>query len=88
MVADFGDVSRLVKEWIDQELDHKMILSEEDPLAILLRQQGEPVFLLSENPTAENIARLIFTFVKGQGLPVLEVRLWETSSSFATYRER
>jgi 6-pyruvoyltetrahydropterin/6-carboxytetrahydropterin synthase len=88
MVADFGDVNRLVKEWIDRELDHKMVLSQEDPLAALLRQQGEPVYLLPENPTAENIAKLIFTFAKEQGLSVLEVRLWETPSSFASFREK
>ena len=26
MVADFSDIKRLVKGWIDRELDHKMIL--------------------------------------------------------------
>ena len=32
MVADFSDIKRLVKGWIDRELDHKMILRQDDPL--------------------------------------------------------
>ena len=41
---------------------------------------------LDVNPTAENIARLIFDRAAAHGLPVTEVTLWETESSFATYR--
>ena len=32
MVADFSDIKRVVKGWIDRELDHKMILRHDDPL--------------------------------------------------------
>ena len=32
MVADFSDIKRIVKGWIDRELDHKMILRHDDPL--------------------------------------------------------
>lgn len=87
MVTDFGDVNRIVKEWIDRELDHKMILCKDDPVLEMMAQHGQPVFLLEVNPTAENLARLIFDFVKSQGFPVSEVRLWETPNSFAAYRE-
>jgi 6-pyruvoyltetrahydropterin/6-carboxytetrahydropterin synthase len=37
------------------------------------------------NPTAENIARLIYDFAADQGFPVVEVQLWETNSCYATY---
>jgi 6-pyruvoyltetrahydropterin/6-carboxytetrahydropterin synthase len=87
MVADFGDVNRIVKEWIDRELDHKMILCKDDPVLGMMRHYEQPVFLLHVNPTAENLAHLIFDFVKSQGFPVSEVRLWETPNSFAAYRE-
>ena len=30
MVADFSDIKRMVKGWIDRELDHKMILRHDD----------------------------------------------------------
>jgi|TARA_B100000809_G_scaffold263722_1_gene317689 6-pyruvoyltetrahydropterin/6-carboxytetrahydropterin synthase len=85
MVYDFGDVKRIVKGWIDQEIDHKMILREDDPLVEPLRQLGEPVFLVESNPTVERIARLIFENVQNVGLPVVRVKVWETPTSSATY---
>ena len=33
---------------------------------------------MDENPTAENIARLIYDFAQGRGYPVVRVDLWET----------
>ena len=50
MVADFSDIKRLVKGWIDRELDHKMILRHDDPLVEPLRALGEPMYLLESNP--------------------------------------
>src|SRR5262245_2447099 len=57
MVADFNDIKRVVKGWIDRELDHKMILHKDDPLAAVLKDMGEPMYLVESNPTAERIAR-------------------------------
>jgi 6-pyruvoyltetrahydropterin/6-carboxytetrahydropterin synthase len=85
MVVDFGDIRRIVKGWIDRELDHKMILRRDDPLVAAMRDLGEPVYLLDSNPTAERIARLIFEVSREKGLPVTRVTLWETPSSWATY---
>ena len=85
MVADFSDIKRLVKGWIDRELDHKMILRDDDPLVGPLRQLGEPMYLLESNPTVERIARLIFEKTHELGFNVVVVRVWETPSSFAAY---
>ena len=88
MVVDFSRLKQEVGGWIDGALDHKMLLHKDDPLLPLLRQQGEPVFAMDANPTAENIARLIFDQTVRQGFPVVEVRLWETENCFATYAAR
>jgi 6-pyruvoyltetrahydropterin/6-carboxytetrahydropterin synthase len=85
MVVDFSDLKRVVGSWIDDTLDHKMLLRRDDPILPLLRQQGEPVFVLDVNPTAENIARLIFEFTAARGFPVVEVQLWETETCVASY---
>jgi 6-pyruvoyltetrahydropterin/6-carboxytetrahydropterin synthase len=85
MVADFSDLKRVVGSWIDETLDHKMLLHRDDPVLPFLRQQGEPVFVLDVNPTAENIARLIYEFAAAQGFPVVEVQVWETDTCFASY---
>jgi len=87
MVADFSDIKRIVKDWIDREFDHKMILRHDDPLVKPLQQLGEPVFLASANPTVEHIAKLIFDFVKSRGFDVVSVRVWETPSSCAAFRD-
>jgi len=86
MVVDFTRIKRIVSAWINDALDHKMILNKDDPALPPLRQQGEPVFVLDVNPTAENIAKVIYDYTAAQGFPVVEVRLWETDDSFATYR--
>jgi 6-pyruvoyltetrahydropterin/6-carboxytetrahydropterin synthase len=85
MVCDFSDIKRIVKGWIDRELDHKMILRHDDPLVAPLQQLGEPIYLVDSNPTVERIARLIFDHARGQRLPVVRVTVWETPTSFATY---
>jgi 6-pyruvoyltetrahydropterin/6-carboxytetrahydropterin synthase len=85
MVEDFSRLKHVVGGWIDEALDHKMILHKDDPALPFLRQQGEPVYVLDANPTAEAIARLIFDYAAAQGFPVVEVKLWETDSCFAAY---
>ena len=88
MVVDFSDIKRIVKGWIDRELDHKMILRHDDPLVKPLEALGEPIYKLDSNPTVERIARLIFDKAREQGLDILAVRVWETPTSFAAYREK
>jgi 6-pyruvoyltetrahydropterin/6-carboxytetrahydropterin synthase len=85
MVVDFTDIRNVAKDWIDRELDHKMILRHDDPLVALLQSLGEPIYVLDSNPTVERIARLIFDVSKERGLEVSRVTVWETPSSWATY---
>jgi 6-pyruvoyltetrahydropterin/6-carboxytetrahydropterin synthase len=86
MVVDFMDLKKELKVFLDQELDHKMLLRKDDPLTRVLKEMGEPVFEMQENPTAENIAQLIFNYALSRDLPVTAVRLWETPSSYAECR--
>jgi 6-pyruvoyltetrahydropterin/6-carboxytetrahydropterin synthase len=87
MVFDFGDVKEIVQKWVDQELDHKMILRKDDALVKILKDLQEPYFLMDENPTAENLAKLIYRFAHSKKLPIQSVTFWETTSSSATYSE-
>lgn len=86
MVLDFSDIKRVVAGWIDSNLDHRMLLHKDDPYVRVLQDLGEPLFLMDENPTAENIARLIHHYTASRGFPVVETHLWETPHCFATYR--
>ena len=86
MVVDFGRVNDVVKTWVNDNLDHRMLLCRADPVLPTLQAAGEPVFVMEQNPTAENIAALVWLQANKAGLPVSEVRLWETSTSRACYR--
>ena len=85
MVLDFGDIKAAMNAWLDDNLDHRMILCRHDPAVELLKKLDEPMYLLDDNPTAENIAKLIFDITAAKGFPVVEVRLWETPKCYATY---
>jgi 6-pyruvoyltetrahydropterin/6-carboxytetrahydropterin synthase len=86
MVVDFSAIKRVVGKWIDETLDHRLLLNQDDPIIPELLRQGEPFVTVNANPTAETIARLIFERVAAQGMPVTEVTLWESENSCATYR--
>lgn len=85
MLVDFADIKRDVQRWVDENLDHNMLLCRDDPILPILREQGERVFVMDDNPTAENIARLIFDRAVSVGLPVVEVVVWETEKCHAAY---
>jgi 6-pyruvoyltetrahydropterin/6-carboxytetrahydropterin synthase len=87
MVCDFSDIGDFVKSWIDRTLDHNMLLHEADPVLPGLQAAGERIYVMQANPTAENIAKLIFDQVSSAGFPVVEVSIYETDSALASYRQ-
>lgn len=87
MVCHFDQLKEKIGTWIEENLDHRMLLAEGDPLTKLLHEQGERVVTLAGNPTAENIAKMLFDETKAAGLPVSEVEIWESPTSKATYRK-
>lgn len=86
MVLDFAAIQKTVKRWVDTELDHTTILHKKDPLVPVLRAERQPLVLLGVNPTAEAIARHVYTQCRKRRIPVRSVRLWETPTSSALYR--
>ena len=85
MVVDFGDIKSSIKKWIDETLDHTMLLSVGDPLIPVFEENKEKFYLMDNNPTAENIAKLIYEYAEQQDFPVTSVTLWESDTSFARY---
>lgn len=87
MVFDFTDIKKAVKSWIDDNLDHVMILNEKDEIIPMLEEAGERFLAVSGNPTAEFISKLIYDHVKSLGFPVISVKVWETPDSYAEYSD-
>lgn len=86
MVADFDRIERTLRAFLDERFDHRLLLHGKDPLVPALRAAGEEFVEVTVNPTAENIARMIFEYARAAGFPVAEVQLVEQQGSVATYR--
>lgn len=58
MVIDFQEM-KILKTWIDDNLDHASILWENDPMCEYIKQSGQRIFTTAENPTSEIIGEII-----------------------------
>lgn len=85
MIQNFDSVEESIGRWIEENLDHQMLLNSADPLVKVLKEAGEKLFILDCNPTAENIARKIYDEAKKKNLPVKAVIFWESPTASATY---
>jgi 6-pyruvoyltetrahydropterin/6-carboxytetrahydropterin synthase len=86
-VTDFYDVEKAARDWLMSTFDHRLLLRDDDPVIPHLRAAGEPFVALPFNPSAENLARMIFEHLVARGLPVTAVRFFETETSVASYTD-
>lgn len=100
-VIDFSRLKELVGQWIDDNWDHNILLNMNDPLVKLTINDddnlgkvfsGKCPYMTYGNPTAENMAKGLYDaakrVLKGTGMEVVEVVIWETPNCKATYRPR
>jgi 6-pyruvoyltetrahydropterin/6-carboxytetrahydropterin synthase len=98
-VIDFSVIKERLGTWIDKNWDHGMILYQRDHIAGLwekhsvradaLSLYGQKFYLLPLNPTAENIAYWLISYVCPQlfedlGIQVIKITVWETPNCNAT----
>jgi 6-pyruvoyltetrahydropterin/6-carboxytetrahydropterin synthase len=88
MLLDFNKIKWTIGAWLEANLDHRVILCESDPLAAVLIRENEPVYLLQDNPTAENLAKVIFRNCENLKLPVVAVQFWETENCCAEFKNQ
>jgi len=87
MVCHFDNLKETIGKWIEENLDHAMLLSKEDPTAKVLKEMGERIFMMDGNPTAENIAKLVHDQARSKKLPVARVEIWESETAKAVFGE-
>lgn len=87
MVADFTAIKEKAGAWLGENLDHRTILCEKDPLAAELARNGQKLFLTDKNPTAETLCKIIHEKISALGLKVKTVKFWETETSVASYKK-
>jgi 6-pyruvoyltetrahydropterin/6-carboxytetrahydropterin synthase len=93
-VVDFSVLKERVGGWIDEYWDHGAIFNNHDMPAkravmAFMRENQQKVYYIDGNPTAENMADYLLRWVcplvlKGTGVKVVKVKLWETPNCFAT----
>ena len=91
LVFDFTELRGRVKAWIDDNWDHAFLANSRDteliaglaPLA-----KGRLYLFQAENPTCEALSRELYKKVTELcGLTPARVRVWESISQYAEYRE-
>jgi 6-pyruvoyltetrahydropterin/6-carboxytetrahydropterin synthase len=95
MVLEFGQLKAAWRSWLDTHLDHTLILHQDDPMVEAVRAVDPEMhlFLTPEDPTTENLARLLYnqaTIVLealgcAEFVQVERVRLEETRVNSAEY---
>ncbi len=90
-VIDFSILKGRIGTWIDEHWDHNSIIFEEDAETLKalrwIPRKKEP-FSAPWNPTAENMATYLLNVVcprelKGAGVMVTKIRIWETPNCYA-----
>lgn len=87
MVIDFGEVKNVVQPIIDR-WDHSFVLHNEDPIITSdFKKSQQKLIQWGVNPTAENMAKFFFERVKESFPELCKVRVHETDTGYAEYKE-
>lgn len=59
VLVEFGPFKKWLRRWIDDQLDHGVMLGEDDPLAAVLPEYDTKVYTVAGWPTVERVAELL-----------------------------
>jgi 6-pyruvoyltetrahydropterin/6-carboxytetrahydropterin synthase len=90
MVMDFGDLKKIVKEEVVDQMDHSIVVSDKAPLEKLLQvpQMTERYHIVSYQPTCENLLIDYAERIKArlpQNISLFSLKLHETGNSYAEW---
>ena len=79
-IVDFKDVKSEINYY-----DHSVVLNEDDPLVKILRDSGQKVCTIKDNPTCEIFADVLANQILklSPNIDVVQVTLWENDESYA-----
>ena len=80
---DFSVIKSKLCEWVEENWDHRFLISQDHPLATTLFAQDKSVVICNFNPTAENMAAYLLHIIgpmqlKDSGVTLLSVTFEET----------
>ena len=92
-VIDFGVIKEVLGSWVDEKWDHGTIVNQDDGEIInLCNEQNWKLYILKNNPTAENMAEHLY--LKGNelllpyGVSVSSIRVYETPNCWADFSRK
>jgi len=86
MIIDFGEVKDKIKNYINS-WDHSLVMPNTMPKQYIkcLKKYNKNLKIVNYNPTAENMARDIYGYVKSFFPQCCKIRLHETDTGYAEY---
>src|SRR3990167_8479676 len=72
MVMDFGEVKNRIKYWINRNWDHTYIHKSNDEVGKYFKGIGLRTYSLLSNPTAECMAKHLYTTIKNTISPLVK----------------
>ena len=90
MIIDFKDL-KFIQEYLDSNFDHRLILQNNTKSKVVTKNLSITITFVNDNPTAENLAKLIGTYISNNILRICEdiycidVEFFETAKNSATY---
>lgn len=85
MVMHFDEIKRKMGGWIEENLDHRLILNNNDPILKHLTEAKETFTKFDGNPTAERLAEYIYNNLSSYGR-IFKVEFWESPTSSASFQ--
>ncbi|WP_341748635.1 MULTISPECIES: 6-carboxytetrahydropterin synthase [unclassified Candidatus Tisiphia] len=89
MVVDFSYLKSVIKNWIDDNFDHNIILHQNDKEIgdKICDWTGQKIYYMQQNPTAENIALhlkldILPKLFTNSSFFITKVKLFETPNCF------
>ncbi|MGW1071565.1 6-pyruvoyl trahydropterin synthase family protein [Streptomyces sp. NPDC002537] len=94
LVVEFGPFKMALRSWIDEHLDHGVMLGPDDPLVSVLRGHDCKVYEVPGWPTVENVAalladvtdRALSSLSRAPGARVTHVEVRETHVNAASWK--
>lgn len=92
-VIDFGKIKDIIASWINDNLDHNVILYNQDIIlgSKISAVTEQNIYYMATNPTAENIASHLYEDIlpklfKDYEVKITEIKLSETPNCWVHYK--
>lgn len=87
IVIDFKTLKSSVKDWIDENWEHALLLNSDDQFIDVFKQIDIRLYLFDcHEPTSEIMARELYSVCHSMNIPVTQVAIKESPTSEAIYR--